>query len=291
MIPAELAKKIRYLQIRTRKAVNDVLAGQYESVFRGRGMEFEEVREYQPGDEIRTIDWNVTARVGRPFVKRFVEERELTVLFLVDLSASGTFGSVAKTKNESAAELAALIAFAAVKNNDKVGLLVFTDAVEMYIPPKKGVTHSLRLIRELLSFEPRQTRTDIAAALDYLGRVHRKRAVVFLLSDFQGAGYERPLRVLSKRHDLIAISVTDPREAAMPDVGLVDLEDAETGERVTVDTHSLRVRARYEALGRERVDRLCELFASAGAGHIPIVTDHDYVRDLVRFFLARERRR
>jgi uncharacterized protein (DUF58 family) len=254
-------------------------------------MEFEEVREYQPGDEIRSIDWNVTARMGHPYVKRFVEERELTVLFLVDLSASGAFGSVSKLKNEAAAELTALLAFAAVKNNDKVGLIVFTDDVEMFIPPKKGVTHILRLIRELLYFEPRQAQTDIAGALDYLGRVNRKRAVVFLISDFQGTGFERPMRVLSRRHDLIAVSVTDPREVEMPNVGLLELEDAETGELITIDTASLRVRSQYAALGRERAERLDGLFKASGVDHIAVRTDRDYVRDLVRFFRARERRR
>jgi len=291
MIPKELAQKIRYLQIHTSKAVNDVLAGQYESVFKGRGMEFDEVREYQPGDEIRSIDWNVTARTGRPYVKRFVEERELTVMFLVDLSASGAFGSVGKMKNEAAAELTALLAFAAVKNNDKVGLIVFTDDVETFIPPKKGVTHILRLIRELLYFQPRQARTDISGALDYLGRVNRKRAVVFLISDFQGTGFEKPMRVLSRRHDLIAVSVTDPREVRMPSVGLIELEDAETGEIITIDTASTRVRTQYEALGRERAARLKELFTASGVDHIEVATDRDYVRDLVRFFRAREHRR
>jgi len=290
MIPKELAQQIRAIQIQSRKAVNDLLAGQYESVFKGRGMEFEEVREYQPGDDIRTIDWNVTARMGAPFVKRFVEERELTVIFLVDLSASGAFGSVRKLKNEAAAELTALLAFAAIKNNDKVGLIVFTDAIEMFIPPKKGVTHVLRVIRELLAFEPRQAQTDIAAALDYLGRVTKKRAVVFLISDFLGAGYERPLRVLARRHDVVAVSVTDPRELAMPDVGLLELEDAETGERITIDTSSAAFRSRYAALGSERTTRLEDVFASMGVDHIGIVTDHDYVRDLVRFFRLRERR-
>lgn len=291
MIPRELAKQIRYIQIYTSKAVNDVLAGQYESVFKGRGMEFEEVREYQPGDDVRTIDWNVTARMGHPYVKRFVEERELTILFLVDLSASGAFGSVKQTKNRTAAELTALLAFAAIKNNDKVGLIVFTSQIEMFIPPKKGTTHVLRVIRELLGFQPRQTRTDIAAGLDYLGRVTTKRCVVFLISDFQGTDFERPLRVLGKRHDIIAVSVTDPREVSMPPVGLVELEDAETGEVVTLDTGSARVRARYEALGRERAARLREAFASSGVDHIEVVTGRDYVRELVRFFRMRERRR
>jgi len=291
MISKELAKKIRYLQIRTSKAVNDVLAGQYESVFKGRGMEFEEVREYQPGDEIRTIDWNVTARMGHPYVKRFVEERELTVIFLVDLSASGTFGTVRQTKNEVAAELCALMAFAAVKNNDKVGLIVFTDTVEMFIPAKKGVTHVLRVIRELLCFKPQQARTDIARGLDYLGRVTTKRCVVFLVSDFQGQDFQKPMRVLGKRHDLIAVWVSDPREVHMPNVGLVELEDAETGQIILVDTGSRRVRKRYEQLSRERAARLKEVFAATDVDRIEISTGEDYVRHLVRFFLARERRR
>jgi len=291
LIPKELARRIRYIQIRTSKAVNDVLAGQYESVFRGRGMEFEEVREYLPGDEIRSIDWNVTARMGHPYVKRFVEERELTVVFLVYLSASGAFGSVARMKNEVAAELAALIAFAAVKNNDKVGLIVFTDTVELFIPPKKGTTHILRLIRELLYFTPRQVRTDITTGLDYLGRVTHKRAVVFLISDFLTSGFEKTMGVLGRRHDLIAVSITDPREVSLPNVGLVELEDAETGELITIDTGSSGVRRQYEALGRERADRLKQLFASMAIDHIAIRTDADYVREIVRFFRARERRR
>lgn len=290
MIPEELAKKIRILQITTRKVVNDVLAGEYGSVFRGRGMEFDEVREYMPGDDIRTIDWNVTARTGHPYVKRFVEERELTVIFLVDLSASGAFGSVDKLKNEVAAELCALLAFSAVKNNDKVGLVVFTDQVEMFIPPKKGTQHVLRVIRELLNFKPRQAQTDIVGALEYLGRVTTKRAVVFLVSDFQAEGFEKPMRVLAKRHDLIAVTVVDPREVRLPNVGLIELEDAETGELVLVDTSSAAVRKSYEHLGRERADRFRELFASMGVDQIDIMTGKDYVPKLVHFFRVRERR-
>jgi uncharacterized protein (DUF58 family) len=291
VIPRELARKIRYLQIRTSKAVNDVLAGQYESVFKGRGMEFDEVREYQPGDEIRTIDWNVTARMGHPYVKRFVEERELTVVFLVDLSASGAFGSVRQTKNEVAAELCALLAFAAIKNNDKVGLIVFTDEVEMFIPPKKGVSHVLRVIRELLAFEPQQVRTDISLGLDYLGRVTSRRCVVFLISDFQGSGFEKPMRVLGKRHDLIAVTISDPREVRMPNVGLLELEDAETGETVLIDTGSAAVRKRYQQFGHERGEAMREAFAAMDVDQIEISTGEDYVRPLVRFFLAREHRR
>ncbi|HUV36697.1 MAG TPA: DUF58 domain-containing protein [Patescibacteria group bacterium] len=290
MIPEELAKKIRILQITTRKVVNDVLAGEYGSVFRGRGMDFDEVREYMPGDDIRTIDWNVTARIGHPYVKRFVEERELTVIFLVDLSASGAFGSVDKLKNEVAAELCALLAFSAVKNNDKVGLVVFTDQVEMFIPPKKGTQHVLRVIRELLNFKPRQAQTDIVGALEYLGRVTTKRAVVFLVSDFQAEGFEKPMRVLAKRHDLIAVTVVDPREVRLPNVGLIELEDAETGELILVDTSSAAVRRSYERLGRERADRFRELFASMGVDQIDVITGKDYVPKLVHFFRVRERR-
>lgn len=290
MIPKELAKKIRYIEIYTSKAVNNILAGEYNSVFKGRGMEFDEVREYTPGDDIRTIDWNVTARMGYPFVKRFVEERELTVMFLVDLSASGTFGSVEKTKNEVAAELCALLSFSAVKNNDKVGLIVFTDAIEMFIPAKKGASHVLRLIRELLNFRPRETRTNINKALDYLGRVTHKRCVVFLISDFQNEGFEKPLQVLSKRHDLIAMSVTDPREISMPGVGLAELEDAETGEIVIIDTGSADVCKEYEQMGIERNNHLGELFRSMGIDYAEVVTGRDYVRDLVKFFRTRERR-
>ena len=290
MITKELARKIRVLQITTRKVVNDVLAGEYGSVFRCRGMEFDEVREYMPGDEIRTIDWNVTARTGHPYVKRFVEERELTVIFLVDLSASGSFGSVHKLKNEIAAEFCALLSFSAVKNNDKVGLIVFTDQVEMFIPPKKGTKHVLRVIRELLNFKPRPASTDIAGALDYLGRVTSKRSVVFLVSDFQAEGFEKKMRVLGKRHDLIAVTVTDPREVRLPDVGLLELEDAETGETVLIDTGSREVRKRYERFGREQQERFKELFSSMGVDQIDVMTDRDYVSKLVHFFRSRERR-
>lgn len=290
MIAGELARKIRILQITTRKVVNDVLAGGYTSVFKGRGIEFDEVREYMPGDDVRTIDWNVTARTGRPYVKRYVEERELTVIFLVDLSASGAFGSVRKLKNEIAAEFCALLSFSAVKNNDKVGLIVFTDRVELYVPPKKGTTHVLRLIRELLNFKPKAAKTDLAGALDYLGKVSKKRAVVFLVSDFQAEGFEKPMRIVSKRHDLVAVPIVDPREVRLPNVGLIELEDAETGEMVLVDTSSAGVRKRYERLGRERSERFRELFASMGVDNIEVMTDRDYIPKLVSFFRSRERR-
>ena len=290
MIPKELAKKIKYIQIYTSRAVNNVFAGEYESAFKGQGMEFEDVREYQPGDEIRSIDWNVTARMGKPFIKRFVEERELTVIFLVDLSASGSFGSIAKTKNEIAAELCALLSFAAIKNNDKVGLIVFTDTVEMFIPAKKGINHALRLIRELLYFQPRQTSTNIAVGLDYLGKVLTKKAVVFLVSDFLETGFEKKMRVMGRRHDLIAVSITDPREIKMPNVGLLELEDAETGEMIIIDTASSTVRGQYETRGRDRAENLRKTFYSMGIDQIDINTNEDYMRKIMRFFIERERR-
>ncbi len=290
MISKELAKKIRYLQIYTSKAVNDSLAGEYASVFKGRGMEFDEVREYQPGDDIRSIDWNVTARMGHPYVKHFVEERELTVMFLVDLSASGAFGSTMRIKNEVAAELCALVAFSAIKNNDKVGLIVFTDEVEMFVPPGKGSSHVLRLIENLLTFEPKRGKTDIAGAIEYMGKMMKKKSVVFLVSDFMSEGYEGPLNILSKRHDVIAVSVTDPREVSLPNVGLIELEDAETGERVVIDTGSAEVRRKYKAANAARTGELQDLMRSMGIDLIKVFTDQDYMRDLVTFFRTRERR-
>jgi uncharacterized protein (DUF58 family) len=291
VIPRELVKKIRYIQIYTSKAVNDVLAGEYHSVFKGQGMEFDEVRAYQPGDDIRTIDWNVTARTGHPFVKRYVEEREITVFFLVDLSASGSFGSMDKLKNEIAAEFCALLAFSAIKNNDKVGLIVFTDVIELFIPPAKGTSHVLRLIRELLYFDPgkqrERTGTDIALALDYLGRVMHKRGVIFLVSDFLDQDFEKPLGVLARRHDLIGVTVSDPRESALPDVGLLEIEDAESGETVVIDTGSREVRNNYEQYAKENRKRLNSLFKSFGVDHIQLFTDRDYVLDLVKFFRKR----
>ncbi len=291
MISRELIKKIRYIQIYTSKAVNDVLAGEYHSVFKGQGMEFDEVRAYQPGDDIRTIDWNVTARTGHPYVKRYVEEREITVFFLVDLSKSGSFGSREKLKNEVAAEFCALLAFSAIKNNDKVGLIVFTDTIQLFIPPAKGTSHVLRLIRELLVFEPgkirKKTGTDIALALDYLGRVLHKRGVVFLVSDFLDQNFEKPLRVLARRHDLIAVKVSDPRELALPDVGLLEIQDAETGEIVVIDTGSKTVRSRYTHLAEEKNRALSDLFQSTGIDQIQLLTDRDYVLDLVKFFRKR----
>ena len=290
MLPKEIIKKIRHIEIYTAHLVNDLLAGEYHSVFKGRGMDFAEVREYQMGDDIRTIDWNVTARTGHPHVKQYVEERELTVMLLVDASSSGEFGTVRQMKGEIAVELCALLAFSAIKNNDKVGLIVFTDQVEMFIPPAKGTTHVLRLIRELLDFKPKQTQTNITAGIEYLGKVTTKKSVVFLVSDFLGQGFENQLRVLGKRHDLIAVSITDPREIKMPNIGLVELEDAETGEMIMIDTGSRSIRSQYEKLGSENQDQLRSLFRSMDVDHIEIFTDRNYVQDLVKFFKSRERR-
>lgn len=291
MIPKELIKKIRYIQIATSKAVNDVLAGEYHSVFKGQGMEFDEVRAYQPGDDIRTIDWNVTARTGHPYVKRYVEEREITVFFLVDLSGSGIFGSQAKLKNEIATEFCALLAFSAIKNNDKVGLIVFTDTIELFIPPAKGTSHVLRLIRELLYFDQgkkqQRTGTDIEQALDYLGRVLHKRGVVFLVSDFLADNFTKSLGVLARRHDLIAVTIQDPRENVLPDVGLLEIRDAETGTTMLVDTGSREVRTRYAHSAAERNAQLSSLFKSLGVDHIQLFTDRDYLLDLVKFFRQR----
>jgi uncharacterized protein (DUF58 family) len=290
MISKELAKKIRLIEIATRRAVNDTLAGEYHSVFKGRGMEFDEVREYFPGDDVRTIDWNVTARTGKPHVKRFVEERELTVLLIVDLSGSGAFGSKGQLKNEVAAELCALLAFSAIKNNDKVGVVAFTDRVEKFIPPKKGASHVLRVVRDLLKLEPQGRGTNLAAALEFVGRIARRRAIVFLISDFLAHEYLKPLRLVAARHDLVAIALADPREQELPDVGLVELEDPETGERVTLDTSSDGVRRRFKALARVREKERQELFRANNVDEVRVVAGQDYVRDLMAFFRKRERR-
>ena len=296
MINSELARQIRFIQIFTNRAVNDILAGEYQSVFKGSGMEFDEVREYQPGDDVRSIDWNVTARSGHPFVKRYVEERELTVVLAVDISASGLFGSVAKRKSEAAAELCALLAFSAIKNNDKVGLLLFSDHIERFIPPRKGASHVLRIIREVLGYQPSQSGTDIAQALEYLGRVLHKRGVVFLLSDFLSPDFKRPLGILARRHDLIAISLIDRRELVIPPLGLIEFHDAERGTVRLVDTADSGFQMRYQEQGRKRQQGLERLFGSLNVDHIPIVLEAGekrevgHVDELVRFFKQRERR-
>lgn len=289
MIPEEIRKKIRQIQIHTRRVVNASFSGQYESVFKGRGMQFDEVREYSPGDDIRTIDWNVTARTGKAHIKRFVEEREMTVILAVDLSASGDFGTVEKTKNELAAEFCAVLAFAAAKNNDKVGLLIFSDQVEMFIPPKKGSRHVLRLIRELLYFKKPRGKTNISIALDYLSKITRKKATIFLVSDFIDSGFKKPLSLLNKRHDVIAATVFDKAEKALPDIGLVEFQDAETGQFVFADT-SRKFLETYRNNNLKRMEELKSIFSSTGVDLININTDEPYINNLIKFFHIRHRR-
>lgn len=289
MNPPSLSK-IRRLEIRTRRLVDSSFAGQYHSVFKGRGMNFEEVREYAPGDEIRSIDWNVTARMDKPYVKKFTEERELTVLLVVDVSASGSFGSVELSKRELAAEVAAILAFSAINNNDKVGLVLFSDRIELSIPPKKGRQHILRLIRDMLYFEPQGGGTDLAGALDYVNRVQSRRAVVFLISDFLGADFSKPLNVASRKHDLIAMPVRDPGEEILPSIGLVTLEDAETGRQIEVNTSGRAAMNAFQALEDRRRAELEKLLRSRGVDLVPLRTDQDYLIPLRAFFEQRERR-
>ncbi|MBN1442566.1 MAG: DUF58 domain-containing protein [Planctomycetes bacterium] len=290
MIPKEILKKVRQIEIRTNRVVDSLLGGEYHSAFKGRGMEFEEVREYQPGDEIRTIDWNVTARAGTPFVKVYREERELTVLLLVDVSPSEQFGTGQQQKSELAAEFSALISFAAIRNNDKIGLILFSDEVEKYIPPKKGKKHVLRVVRELLTYEPRSRGTDIAEALRFLARVARRRSTVFLVSDYIAEDFEKVLSAVRSRHDVIAVRTSDPREVQLPDVGLITLEDAETGEVVVVDSRSAHIRKLFEDRGQEERSRQDSLLRSLKVDELEITTGKPYVQELSRFFRLREKK-
>ena len=292
MIPAEVLKQIRRIQIYTSRTVNEIFAGEYESTFKGQGMQFDEVREYAPGDDVRSIDWNVTARMNRPFIKRYVEERELTVVLMVDLSASGAFATVGRLKNELAAELCAVLAFSAIKNGDKVGLITFSDRIEKFIPPGKGTRHVLRVIRELLYHEPTQPGTDIAAALDYLGHVIRKKATVFLVSDFYGPDLQRSRRAVNKRHDLIAMNVRDPAEQELPRLGgLLTLRDAETGQMTVLDPSSRSTRRRFSEKAAAHHQTVGQMMQAARVDCIDLMTGSDYVPELVRFFRMREKRR
>ena len=317
ILSEDLAKKIRYIQIYTNKAVDDSLAGEYESVFKGSGMEFDEAREYYPGDDVRNIDWNITARMGKPYIKRFSEERELTVLIMVDMSRSGIFSSTEKSKNEFSAELCALLSFAATKNNDKIGLLLFADKVTKFIAPQKGTSHVLKIIRELLTYKdptennskiswfkkilkilfpwaeytpPMENKTDIATALDYVGHVLKKKAVIFLVSDFQANNFENSMRVTAQRHDLIAVSITDQREMELPNIGIINLEDAETGESVTIDTSNKQIRDNYFIQNILKKEQLKHLFASMHVDWIDLNSKKDYVREIMKFFLARAKK-
>jgi uncharacterized protein (DUF58 family) len=288
--PAEILKKIRALEIKTKGLVQTMFAGDYHSVFKGRGMNFEDVREYQPGDEIRAIDWNVTARLGTAFVKKFTEERELTVVLVVDVSASGNFGSVSQSKRELAAEVACVLAFSAIRNNDKVGLLLFSDRVELFIPPKKGRSHTLRIIREILFFEPAGRGTAPALALDYLNNVVTRRAVVFFISDFQTSDFSRELSVSGRRHDFIALHIQDQREEALPNVGIITLEDAETGEQIEINTGDRTTRARFSAQAETRRAELYRTLRRSSIDAILLRTGENYLPALRSFFKQRERR-
>ena len=290
MIPRELIKKLKTIEIRTARLANEQLAGGYHSVFKGRGMAFSEVRQYQPGDDVRFIDWNVSARMNEAYVKVFSEEREMTVMLLVDLSASERFGSVARPKVETVAEVAALLAFSAIKNNDRVGLILFTDRVERYVPPKKGKGHVMRVVTEILTAKPKGRGTDLRCALDLLGGVQRRRSVAFLVSDLIADGWERSLRVAAARHDLIPIQVVDPREEQLADVGLALVEDLETGELLEIDTGDPRVRRAYaQNIAKERAARE-QLFGRLGVDHVRVQTDRPYASALSELFRRRQKR-
>jgi len=286
----ELLKQVKQIEIKTRGLVNQVFSGEYHSVFKGRGMEFAEVREYQPGDDIRNIDWNVTARYGNPFVKVFEEERELTVMLLVDLSGSLAFGSLDKTKQRIATELTAILAFSAMKNNDKVGLILFSDRIEKFVPPRKGKSHVLRIIREVLSFEPKGNGTDIKGALEYFNSVIKKKSIVFLLSDFFDTGYDKILRIVGKKHDLIGMVLNDPREKELPKAGLIQFLDAESGEIRFVDTSNKEVRKWFDRRIAEQFNFRKLLFTSGRLDSIYIDTSKSYIKPLVNFFKLREKR-
>ena len=305
-MPADTSKStkaimsgMRQLEIRTRRMVNDSFAGEYHSVFKGRGMDFDEVREYSPGDEVRSIDWNVTARAGRPFVKKFTEERELTILLMVDISASGNFGSAHLSKRDLAAELASVLAFSAIRNSDKVGLILYTDRIERYLSPKKGRRHVLRVVRDILYHTPESRATDTVKALDVVNHVLHRRAIVFLISDFQSPGnsnkvqaeLRRAMRQTNRRHDLIAVQIEDPREKQLPNVGILALEDAETGEVIELDTTNPAVRKHFSELSTDRARRLVNDFRSEGIDTLELKTNVPYMPALQRFFKTRERRR
>jgi uncharacterized protein (DUF58 family) len=290
MLPKDVIQKIRRIQITTSRLVDESLAGEYHSVFKGRGMEFDEVREYQHGDDVRTIDWNVSSRTGRPFVKRYVEERELTVMLLIDMSASGWFGSVDKLKSDITAEISALLAFSAIKNNDRVGAILFTDCVEKFIPPRRGSRHVLRVIREVLFHKPEHRGTRIQTAIELLNLVIRKRAVVFLISDLLDQGFEQSLKVANRKHDIIIIQIIDPLEKGLPEIGLLEIRDAETGEIACIDTSLPWVQSTIRGNWGRNQERLQKLFKSHRMDHITIETGISYDVPLMRFFKERAKR-
>jgi uncharacterized protein (DUF58 family) len=291
MSTSTLFKKVRKIEIKTKGLSNHIFAGEYHTAFKGKGMTFSEVREYQTGDDVRTIDWNVTARYNAPFVKVFEEEREMTVMLLIDVSASGNFGTQEQFKRELATELSATLAFSAIKNNDKVGVIFFTNKVEQFIPPKKGKSHILRIIREVLSFQPIGKGTDIAGALEYFTSVIKKRSICFILSDFMSKEFDRPLKIASKKHDLVALRIHDTREDTLPNVGLLPIQDAETEEMLFVDTSSKKVRDNFAKNRVQATEKLRKIFSTNGVDLIDITTGTDYVKPLINFFKTRGSRR
>ena len=291
MSTSALLKKVRQIEIKTKGLSNHIFAGEYHTAFKGRGMAFSEVREYQSGDDVRSIDWNVTARYNTPFIKVFEEEREMTVMMLIDVSSSGNFGTNKQFKRELATEIAAVLAFSAIKNNDKVGVIFFTDKVEKFIPPKKGKSHILRIIREVLVFQPNRKGTDITGALEYFNSTIKKRSICFILSDFMTSSFEKPLRIANKKHDLVGVRIYDRREENLPNIGLIPMQDAETEEMIFVDTSNERVREEFTRKRVEKIKSIKKLFSTTGVDLIDITTGNDYVKPLINFFKARVRRK
>jgi uncharacterized protein (DUF58 family) len=287
-VPPEVLRQVKLIELRTRGLVNSLFTGEYRSVFKGQGMEFSEVREYQTGDEVRSIDWNVTARMRRPFVKRYIEERELTVMLVVDLSGSERFGTVRRFKSELATELGAVLAMSAIRNNDRVGILLFTDQVEHVVPPKKGRRHVLRIIRDLLVHEPVGRGTDLAGAMTYLQKMLHHHTIIFLISDFLAPDVERPLKLLSQRHDVVAITIDDPSERTLPDIGLARFTDAETGQTLDIDTSNPGVRTHYEGQVREEKEGRRHLLRRLAIDEVPVSTDGGFIEPLLKFFRSRE---
>lgn len=294
MIPKDLFKKVKQIEIKTSRLVSNVFAGQYHSAFKGQGIEFDEVREYNIGDDVRAIDWNVTARMGKPYIKKFVEERELTVMILVDVSLSCRFGSVSTLKSQIAAEVASLLALSAIRNNDKVGLILFTNEIEVFIPPRKGSSHVLRMIREILYFQPKGKSTDLSHSLEYLNRVVSKKSIAFLISDFyqdDADGFlKKSLSITNRHHDLIAITLNDPREEKLEDCGLISLEEAETGQTLMIDSSNALYRQQYIQLNQERLNARKQLFRGVGMDSIDISTEGSYSDEIIKFFMKRRHR-
>ena len=291
MSTSSLLKKVRKIEIKTRGLSNHIFAGEYNTAFKGKGMAFSEVREYQSGDDVRSIDWNVTARYNSPYIKVFEEEREMTVMLLVDVSGSGNFGTIQQFKKEIATELSAVLAFSAIKNNDKVGVIFFSDIIEEFIPPKKGKSHILRIIRQILSFKPQNKKTNISQAIEYFNNVMKKRCICFILSDYISSSFEKPLRVASKKHDVVALKVSDKREKTIPNIGIVPFKDSETEKVILLDTSSKLVRERFQKKQKEKQSEIEKLFPRCGVDLININTGEDYVKPLINFFKNRDRRR